>query len=105
MLIEDIQSVIKHHNATTNHIQLRLEEMQNYKKDNYWGTSVRHYATDGKKRYNEIGTIYLNRRDCIDNIKIFRVMEHELKHLVDNSMELDNILKELKLLEAKYIGN
>jgi len=56
--------------------------MKDIKKDNYWGTSVKKYITDGENNYNEEGFIYLNLRDCKDIGKILDTIDHELEHLI-----------------------
>ena len=102
MLFEKLSNIIQEHNKNTHTIKLKIEEMRDFKKDNYWGTSVRHYTSDGKNKYNEVGTIYINRRDCVDDNKIIQVLKHEFKHLIDKATELDWLLNELRKVEEGF---
>jgi hypothetical protein len=82
--------------------------MRERKKDNYWGTSVRHYITDGVNKFKEEGVIYINLRDSPSDNKIIEVIKHELSHIIDNQEDLKNMLHdldELKEGEANARGN
>jgi predicted SprT family Zn-dependent metalloprotease len=73
--------------------------MKDFKKDDYWATSVKRYKTDGESNFKEQGYIYLNLRDLKTegNMEsLLQAMHHELNHLVSEKKR-DLIMDELKL--------
>jgi len=77
--------------------------MKDDKKNEYWGTSVRRFVTDGEKQYHEIGTIYVNLKDCEDSAKIVDIVKHELKHLIDDKLILKEVIKNIDNLDVVLI--
>jgi len=65
--------------------------MKDSKKEDYWGTSIRKFLTDGETRFDEEGIIYINTRDAGDRNKIIQIILHELEHLIDDKENLNTL--------------
>lgn len=63
---------------------LSVSPMKNYKQDDYWGTSVKRYITDGENQFNLEGNIYVNVRDVDTLDMLLKVMGHEGAHLLED---------------------
>jgi hypothetical protein len=72
--------------------------MKDLKKDEFWGTSVRRFITDGEEKHNEVGLIFINFRDSEDLLNVIEIVKHELTHLIDNKKDLRKIKSNLNKL-------
>ena len=83
-------------------IKIVITIMKDAKKDEYWGTSVRRFLTDGESKFNQEGTVYINLRDVEDREKVIKIIRHELTHLIDDKIDLE---KALEIVNIENKGN
>lgn len=76
--------------------KLKIDVLQKQKKEEYWGTSVLRYVSDGIDKLNTEGTIYLNFRDAGDVKDILKQVNHEGNHLLGWDVKDTKILEMLK---------
>ena len=66
-------------------MEVQVVIMKEKKKDDFYGTCVRKYLTDGTSKYAEQGTIFINLVECKTLRRLCRVLAHEVGHLLDDA--------------------
>ena len=91
----------------TQEFTVAISLMADTKKDDYWGTSVSTFITDGNDDYNKKSVIYINMKKGDEGGEakppLIQVIKHELDHIVENKVIYKEMCDEIDVIYRRYL--